>query len=72
MIDLRTERVKKGLSQAELARECGVVRQAISNVECGIATPSVKTAHAIGKVLGLDWTEFFSGNEAIINDGGGE
>ena len=59
MIDLKVIREQAGKTQQELADEVGVIRQTISNIECGISAPSVPTAMAIGKVLDLDWKGFF-------------
>lgn len=59
MIDLKEVRESKGMTQQELADKCGVIRQTISNIECGLAKPSVPTAQAIGKTLDLDWSLFF-------------
>lgn len=72
MFDLKTIRLKHKMTQDELAEQVGVVRQNISNIECGLTKPSVKTAKAIAEVLGFSWTDFFSDSEAIINDRGGE
>jgi len=59
MIDLRKIREAAGMTQEQLAEKVGVIRQTISNIECGIALPSVPTAQAIGKVLEFDWADFF-------------
>lgn len=72
MIDLKTIRLNHNMTQTELAVKVGVVRQNISNIECGFTKPSVKTAKAIAEVLGFSWTDFFSDKEVIINDGDGE
>lgn len=72
MFDLKAIRLDRKMTQNELAEKVGVVRQNISNIECGLTKPSVKTAKAIAEVLGFLWTDFFSDNEAIINDRGGE
>ena len=47
------------MTQQELADEVGVIRQAISNIECGIAKPSIPTAQKIGKALDFKWSKFF-------------
>lgn len=60
MVDLKKIREEAGLTQEELANECNVIRQTISNIECGISRPSVETAKLIAKVLDIPWTEFFS------------
>lgn len=60
MIDLRAEREKKKLTQLQLAERVDVQRQTISNIECGLAKPTVENAKKIAKVLEFDWTEFFN------------
>ena len=59
MINLKTAREEKGLSQNSLAQAVGVVRQTISNIECGLNTPSVELAKKLGEVLEFNWVEFF-------------
>ena len=59
MVDLKTIRAERGMTQEQLAEEVGVIRQTISNIECGVSLPSVETAKAIGKILEFDWAEFF-------------
>ena len=60
MIDLRTLRQDNGLTQTALAEAAGVVRQTISNIECGINAPSVRLAKKLAEILGLNWTDFFT------------
>lgn len=59
MIDLKKLRTEHGMTQEQLAEAAGVIRQTISNIECGLAKPSVETAKAIGKALEFDWADFF-------------
>lgn len=59
MVDLKKRREEAGMTQEQLAEKTGVIRQTISNIECGISSPSVQTAIAIGHVLEFNWTEFF-------------
>lgn len=59
MIDLKELRTSKGLSQQELATKCGVIRQTISNIECGLSKPSIDLAKKLDEVLEVDWTLFF-------------
>ena len=59
MVDLKVARAIKKLTQEELAEKVGVVRQTISNIECGLTKPSVPVAKKMGKVLEVDWTNFF-------------
>lgn len=54
-------RERKGLSQEALARELGVSRQTIVNIEKGLSEPRVLLAIAICAVLGgIAITEMFS------------
>ena len=59
VIDLKAIRTEKGLTQEQLAEKIQVRRQTVSNIEIGIANPSVPTAKKIGDVLEFDWTEFY-------------
>lgn len=59
MIDLKKIREAAGMTQEQLAGKVGVVRQTISNIECGLALPSVNTAQSIARVLEIDWFLFF-------------
>jgi transcriptional regulator with XRE-family HTH domain len=60
MIDLKDFRVKKGMTQAQLAAEAKTTRTVITNIENGVAKPSISTAKALGKILGFDWWKFFT------------
>ena len=60
MIDLKKVRQDNGLTQSALAEAAGVVRQTISNIECGINAPSVDLAKKLAEILGLNWTDFFA------------
>ena len=60
MLDVKIERLKQGLTQQDVADKCGVIRQTISNIECGVAKPSVDLAKKLGEVLKVDWTKFFA------------
>lgn len=59
MIDLKKAREEKGMTQNALAERVGVIRQTISNIECGINRPSPELAIKIGEVFEIDWREFF-------------
>lgn len=60
MIDLKAKREAKGMTQEQLAEKVGVVRQTISNIECGLALPSIPNAQAIAQVLEFNWADFFT------------
>ena len=59
MLELRKIREAAGMTQEQLAEKVGVIRQTISNIECGISFPSIPTAKAIAEVLEFDWKEFY-------------
>jgi putative transcriptional regulator len=46
-------RMKKGWSQADLARACGKDRQAIEKLENGKVNPTLYSLYEISKVLGI-------------------
>lgn len=67
MLDLKKIREAAGMTQEQLAEKVGVIRQTISNIECGLALPSVPTAKAIAEVLEFNWADFF---EEKVESGG--
>lgn len=62
LLSLRRE---KGLSQAELAEELGVSRQAVSRWEAGLAVPSGENLIALSRVYGVTVEE-------MCRNGGGK
>ena len=58
--ELEKIRFKKGLSQEAVAKACGISRAAYTNIENGKRKPSPELAQKIGKVLGFDWTLFYT------------
>lgn len=63
MLDLRKKREAAGMTQEQLAERVGVIRQTISNIECGLSLPSIPTAQAIAEVLEFNWAWFFDSEE---------
>lgn len=63
MVDLKKRREGAKMTQYALAQKTGVIRQTISNIECGISKPSVELAKKIASVLKFDWPEFFENDE---------
>lgn len=59
MINLKELRIKKGLTQEQLANECGVQRTTITMIELGENKPSVELAKKLGEVFKIDWKGFF-------------
>lgn len=64
MIDLKSLRLAKGLTQEQLAEKAHVVRTAITNIEQGLAKPSISTAKALAAILEFDWWKFFDDDGA--------
>ena len=52
-------RIKKGLTQEQLAERLNVSRPLITRIELGQITPSVPVAKRIGKELDFNWTKFY-------------
>ena len=59
MIDLKELRTAKGITQEQLASECGVQRTTITMIELGENKPSVELAKKLGVIFEVDWKGFF-------------
>ena len=59
MIDLKELRTAKGMTQEQLASECGVQRTTITMIELGENKPSVELAKKLGIIFEVDWKGFF-------------
>lgn len=57
---LSEARAAAGLSLSELARRSGVTRQAISNIEMGLADPTTETVQRLARALSVSpaWLAF--------------
>lgn len=56
---LRTIRRMKGLSEKAVADAAGIAQPFYHRIETGQNNPSVRTAKALGRILGFDWTLFY-------------
>lgn len=59
MINLKEMRIAKGLTQEQLANECGVQRTTITMIELGENKPSVELAKKLGEILEITWSDIF-------------
>ena len=48
-----------GMSQKDAAAKVGISQPSYCDIEHGKINPSIKTAKAIGELLGVDWTKLF-------------
>ena len=60
MEQLKEQRKKLGLSQKQVATECGIKQGYYSRIERGIHKPSVGLAKKLANVLKFNWVEFFN------------
>lgn len=60
---VREYRLKRGLSQEELSKLCGIPRTTISAIESGKAVPSVDYAIKLSKALGCNVEDLFMSEE---------
>jgi len=51
---IKNLRIKRGITQAELAKKAKVTQQHISGIELGNIMPSIKTYNKILSVLGFE------------------
>ena len=59
MVNIKELRIAKGLTQEQLATECGVQRTTITMIELGENKPSVELAKKLGEILEVKWSDFF-------------
>ncbi len=57
--DVRSRRLERGLSQAELAQALGVSRQTINSIETGKYIPSLPLALALARAFDSTVEEIF-------------
>lgn len=56
---LKEYRLKKRLSQNEVAKLCGISQQCYFFYENGDRRPTPENAKRIAKILGFKWTKFY-------------
>ena len=59
MLNVKELRTARGLTQEQLASECGVQRTTITMIELGENKPSVELAKKLGVIFEVDWKGFF-------------
>lgn len=58
--NVRTARLRKGLSQEALANEAGVAMNYVSGIERGMQNPTVMVLHRLATVLGIQEAKLFA------------
>ena len=51
---LQKIRIKRGITQAELAETAGVTKPTISHIECGTHPPKLETMLKVARALGVE------------------
>lgn len=64
--NVRFLREQRGLSLAELARQAGLAKQTLSNLEQGTGNPTVDTLFAIAAALGVPVTRLVAEREQVM------
>lgn len=54
----------KGMSQADVAKQSGIVQQSYQLIEKGVNRPRIETAQRIGAVLGIPWLRFYEDEDS--------
>lgn len=57
---IKYERVKKGVSQLDLALKTGLTTRSISRIECGTNDPKYSTLVRIAEALGVELVEILN------------
>lgn len=55
---VKFERMKRNLTQEKLAELADLNRNTISNIECGLSSPTIETVEKIAAAFGIDVLEF--------------
>ena len=55
--------LRKGRTQAEIAKAAGITQQMYSAIERGERRPSVKVAKRLASVLGFNWTRLYDDDD---------
>lgn len=58
-LNIKELRTSRGLTQEQLANECGVQRTTITMIELGENKPSVELAKKLGKIFEITWSDIF-------------
>jgi DNA-binding XRE family transcriptional regulator len=69
---IRSKRQAVGLSQGDLAKRCGLTRQAISAIEAGHYNPNTTVALRLARAWGCTVEEVFRLRAARVEAGGSE
>ena len=64
--NVRFLREQRGLSLAELARQSGLAKQTLSNLEQGAGNPTVDTLFAVAAALGVPVTRLVAEREQVM------
>lgn len=62
-LNIKELRIAKGMTQEQLANECGVQRTTITMIELGENKPSVELAKKLGTIFDVAWSDFFEDTE---------
>lgn len=62
-LNIKELRIAKGMTQEQLANECGVQRTTITMIELGENKPSVELAKKLGTIFDVAWSDFFEDSE---------
>lgn len=58
-MNLKEKRIKKGMTQQEVADAVGITDMAVSYYESGQRIPKPTMAKKLGELLDFDWTELY-------------
>ena len=63
--NIKAVRLKRGMSQQELADAIGVTKSTISKYEKGQREPKYNVLRAIAAALGVDWTDLIPAEDEV-------
>jgi len=74
LLALKKLRTEKNMTMKQVSTQAGIAESTYSLIESGNRRPSPEVAQKLGKILGFDWTAFYTENPKETEDGsdGGE
>lgn len=60
---LTKKRQSRMQTQMDLAKQAGISRAYLAQIELGMRNPSIRVAKKLANVLSIDWTRFYEDQE---------
>lgn len=65
-MNLKMKRLEANLTMKQVGNATGIAESTYSLIEAGKRRPSPEVAQKLGKLLGFDWTRFYTDDEKVV------